>query len=104
MKTFTPTKWELEHGYFENGDFYRPACCVMRNGDFIEVMGIVNSYPHSVACEIKHHLEAISDNEFTIGIFSYIPVAYERIEINEDLTNFIDDPFLLQAITKAVQA
>lgn len=74
--TYTPDRFEREHGYFKNGVFYKPNFVVMRNGEFIELDSCVSAYRYTTAFHIMLHLQSVCPNDnFTVKPISWQPMT-----------------------------
>lgn len=66
---------DKKHGYWENGVFHRPIFSVQRNGNPIRLSGhLTTGHEYRVCHDIKAHLEAVSDDIYTIELDAWMPM------------------------------
>lgn len=73
--TYKPDVWEIKHGKISNGIFHRPFFVVCRNGEYIDLDNSISSYRYVTAFHIMLHLQAISNDNFTIEPISWQPMT-----------------------------
>lgn len=85
--TYTPNYWERKHGKVINGVFHKPNFVVMRNGKYIELNGsTVSAYSYKDAYHIMLHLQAISDDEYTIQPCSWLAMTDYNVLLDDEVS------------------
>lgn len=82
--TFTPSPQEYQDGYFREGIFYCPQYAIARNGEILEPLGIEFAYPHKQAYHTLIHLQAVSDDKFSLEVVSYKAMTDYNVILDSD--------------------
>lgn len=70
------TDWEIDNGFVRYNHFYRPLCCILRNGEIMAIHGEYE-YPYYVALKHIESEQPYSNDSFSIDIFYYKPNPIE---------------------------
>ena len=90
--TYTPHPYEIQHGKIKDGVFWLPFFELCKNGKSIEPMGGCECYPYAKAFHILMHLQAVSDDTFSLS-----PVMWQpRTDV--DISELLDNPFNQMAV------
>ena len=83
--TYKPSQWEIQHGFIRDGVFHRPDFVVLRNGKLIDLDGNwCSSYRYQQAFHIMLHLQAVSDDCYTVEPISWQPMTDYNVIFEND--------------------
>lgn len=95
--TYTLSYWDNTYGKFINGIYHAPLFAILRNGEPLLVMGSTLAYQYSEASHILMHLQAVSNDTFTLEVVSYKPMTDYNVILDSDtqkrIIDLLDDPF-----------
>lgn len=79
---YVPSYWERKDGYFKDGYFWLPEYTLCRNGEFVSPHDVTYAFPYDKAFQILIHLQAVSDDNFTLEVVSRKPIPAHEVSLN----------------------